>query len=69
MSAVGHDGGHFATLKKELVHRGAFETRSEAYDAISRYIENYYNAKRRHSVAGNQSPIKFELAYSAQLAA
>jgi transposase InsO family protein len=51
------------------VHGCAFETRSEAYDAISHYIENYYNAKRRHSSAGNQSPINFELAYSAQLAA
>jgi transposase InsO family protein len=59
----------FATLKKELVHGCAFETRSEAYDAISHYIENYYNAKRRHSAAGNQSPINFELAHSAQLAA
>ena len=59
----------FATLKKELVHGCAFETRSEAYDAISDYIENYYNAKRRHSAAGNQSPINFELANSAQLAA
>ncbi|MDX2052299.1 MAG: IS3 family transposase, partial [Polyangiaceae bacterium] len=59
----------FATLKKELGYGCAFETRSEAYDAISRYIENYYNAKRRHSAAGNQSPINFELAYSAQLAA
>jgi putative transposase len=29
----------FATLKKELVHRCAFETRSEAYDAINDYIE------------------------------
>src|SRR5262249_17823935 len=59
----------FATLKKELVHGCAFETRSEAYDAIAHYIENYYNAKRRHSAAGNQSPINFELAHSAQLAA
>jgi putative transposase len=59
----------FATLKKELVHGCAFETRSEAYDAVSDYIENYYNAKRRHSAAGNQSPINFELANSGQLAA
>jgi transposase InsO family protein len=59
----------FATLKKELVHGCAFETRSEAYDAISNYIENYYNAKRRHSAAGNQSPINFELANSGRLAA
>jgi putative transposase len=59
----------FATLKKELVHGCAFETRSEAYDAISDYIENYYNAKRRHSAAGNLSPINFELAHVGQLAA
>jgi putative transposase len=59
----------FATLKKELVHGCAFETRSEAYDAISAYIENYYNAKRRHSAAGNQSPVNFELARCAQVAA
>ena len=59
----------FATLKKELVHGCAFETRSEAYDAISDYIENYYNARRRHSAAGNQSPINFELANSGRLAA
>jgi transposase InsO family protein len=59
----------FATLKKELVHGCAFQTRTEAYDAISDYIENYYNAKRRHSAAGNQSPINFELAHAAQLAA
>ena len=59
----------FATLKKELVHGCAFETRSEAYDAISQYIENYYNAKRLHRAVGNVSPINFELANSGQLAA
>jgi transposase InsO family protein len=59
----------FATLKKELVHGCAFETRSEAYDAISQYIDHYYNPKRRHSAAGNLSPINFELAHSVQLAA
>jgi putative transposase len=59
----------FATLKKELVHRRVFYTRNEAYDAISDYIENYYNPKRRHSSAGNQSPVNFELAQEYQLAA
>jgi putative transposase len=59
----------FATLKKELVHGCAFETRSEAYDAISDYIENYYNPKRRHSAVGNVSPIKFELANTPRVAA
>ena len=51
------------------MHGCAFETRSEAYDIISDYIENYYNAKRRHSAAGNLSPINFELAHSRRLAA
>lgn len=59
----------FATLKKELVHGCAFETRSEAYDAISDYIENYYNPKRRHSAVGNVSPINFELANATRIAA
>ncbi len=59
----------FATLKKELVHGCAFETRTEAYDAISHFIENFYNAKRLHSAVGNVSPINFELANSGQLAA
>jgi putative transposase len=59
----------FATLKKELVHGCAFQTRSEAYDALSDYIDNYYNPKRRHSAAGNLSPINFELAHAGQLAA
>jgi hypothetical protein len=40
-----------------------------AYDAISDYIDNYYNPKRRHSAAENLSPINFELAHAGQLAA
>jgi putative transposase len=51
----------FATLKKELVHGCAFATRSEAYDALSDYIDNYYNHDRRHSAAGQLSPVQFEL--------
>jgi putative transposase len=46
----------FATLKKELVHGCAFQTRTEAYDVIGNYIENFYSAKRRHSTIGNISP-------------
>ena len=51
----------FATLKKELVHGCAFFTRTEAYDSVSDYIENYYNSKRRHSANGFVSPVDFEL--------
>ena len=51
----------FATLKKELVHGCVFFTRTEAYDTVSDYIENYYNSKRRHSANGFISPVDFEL--------
>ena len=50
----------FATLKKELVHGCAFQTRTEAYDVIADYIENFYNAWRRHSNNGNVSPNQHE---------
>ena len=46
----------FATLKKELVHGVLFATRTEAYDAIGDYIDNYYNARRRHSSIDYQIP-------------
>lgn len=51
----------FATLKKELVHGCAFATRTEAYDAIGDYIENFYNAERLHSSLGYISPNSFEI--------
>lgn len=44
----------FATLKKELVHGCAFETRTEAYDVISDYIVLQPEAtafRRRESLA------------------
>ncbi len=59
----------FATLKKELVHGKAFQTRTEAYDAIAQYIDHYYNAKRPHSAARSMSPTRFELASAHQHAA
>jgi len=36
---------------------------------ITDNIENYYNPKRRHSAAGNLSPINYERAHVGQLAA
>jgi putative transposase len=53
----------------ELGHGCAFETRTEAYDAISDYIETYYNPKRRHSAAGNLSPNDDEIAHVGDLPA
>lgn len=52
----------FATLKKELVHGRAFQTRTEAYDVIATYIGHYYNARRPHSAAAGLAPTRFEVA-------
>ena len=50
----------FGTLKRELVHHCSFTTRQEAQSRIFRYIEGFYNPKRRHSAIGYLSPEQFE---------
>ena len=50
----------FASLKKERLHHMAFATRTEAYDAIERYIDGFYNPARRHSALGYISPLQYE---------
>lgn len=50
----------FHTLKVELVHRQAFETRKEAEEAIRAYIDQWYNAERKHSGLGYLSPSAYE---------
>jgi transposase InsO family protein len=50
----------FGTLKNELIYRRPWLTRKTAQDAISEYIEIFYNRIRRHSTIGNISPAKFE---------
>ena len=52
----------FGTLKRELVHHCSFVTRHEAQSRIFRYIEGFYNRKRRHSAIGYRSPEQFEQA-------
>jgi transposase InsO family protein len=47
-------------LKRELVHRYRFATREEARVAVFRWIEIWYNRKRRHSALGYVSPEAFE---------
>jgi len=39
----------FAALKDERVHRTEYPTREHARRDIVRYIEFWYNSKRRHS--------------------
>ena len=55
----------FCTLKTELVYRCDYLTRDEAKKTIFRYIEIFYNRKRRHSTLGNVSPDSFEMNISA----
>jgi len=50
----------FKTLKSELVWRARFQTRSEAREALARYIDGFYNPTRRHSALNFVSPASFE---------
>jgi transposase InsO family protein len=46
----------FATLKTELIDRRAWPTRREVRDAITEYVEVFYNAHRLHSSLGYRAP-------------
>jgi transposase InsO family protein len=46
----------FATLKRELVHRHAWATRTHAKRAIVRWIEGWYNPRRLHSAIDYLAP-------------
>lgn len=52
-----------ATIKKELIYRTKFKTRSEARKAITNYIISFYNERRRHSTIGYLSPSYYEKKY------
>jgi transposase InsO family protein len=50
----------FSTLEFELLMRNDWHTKAEARCAIFRYIETWYNRKRRHSTLGYLSPAAYE---------
>jgi putative transposase len=50
----------FATLEVELIARSDWHTRDEARGAIFRYIETWYNSRRRHSTLDYRSPADYE---------
>jgi transposase InsO family protein len=54
-------GSFFSTLEHELLSR-RFGTRADARRTIARWIDEWYNARRRHSTCGMLSPINYELA-------
>lgn len=50
----------FSTLEFELLMKSDWHTRSEARRALFRYIEMWYNRRRRHSTLGYVSPAAYE---------
>lgn len=50
----------WGTLKTELVHHIQYQTREQARQSIFKYIECWYNRRRRHSAIGYMSPEQFE---------
>jgi transposase InsO family protein len=50
----------FATLKRDLVHRQPWPTRSSLTRALVEYIDGWYNPERRHSHLGYVSPLTYE---------
>ena len=56
----------FATAKKELIYRHVWPTRQAAQAGLRRYIDLFYNPRRRHSTLGYVSPVEFEAKYFQQ---
>lgn len=50
----------FKTIKNELVWRTIFQTHKDAELALGRYIDGFYNPRRRHSALEYKSPVSFE---------
>lgn len=50
----------FASLESELLDRRSFQTHADARAEIFRFIEGWYNLRRRHSALGYESPVSYE---------
>lgn len=60
----------WGSLKNELVHHRRFATRTEARQAVTEYIEIFYNRQRKQARLGYLSPAAFtQQFYKTQLAA
>ena len=53
----------FATLKTELIDGHSWSTHRQAREAVSEYLELFYNAHRLHSSLGYRSPNDFERSF------
>lgn len=59
----------FSTLEHELLTRNTYATRADARRAVARWIDEFYNPRRRHSTCAMLSPIDYEHAATAARAA
>ncbi len=50
----------FATIKRELIDRQSWVSKQQVSEAIAEWIDCFYNRQRRHSSAGNMSPVDYE---------
>jgi transposase InsO family protein len=50
----------FSTLEFELIRKQDWDTPADARAAVGRYLEGWYNARRRHSTLGYRSPAGYE---------
>ena len=49
----------FKTIKTELIYHHKYKTRMEAELQVFKYIETWYNKKRRHSALNRKSILEF----------
>lgn len=62
----GHDAvaeSFFASYKKKLIHTTPWPTLTTLRTATFRWIETYYNTRRRHSSLGYLTPKEYELGH------
>jgi transposase InsO family protein len=53
----------FSALKNERVHRTVDATKLQARSDVIRYIEGFYNSRRRHSALGYRRPNEVHYGY------
>ncbi|SFU08348.1 Transposase InsO and inactivated derivatives [Geodermatophilus amargosae] len=59
----------WSSMQRELLDRQTWDTRADLGSAIFKWIEAFYNPRRRHSALGYLSPVAFEHLHTAALTA